>query len=81
MTLEVASIIKDMENDIAGLCIPHGGTGGYREPKPMATAMQKLTKYSVENKVNLNDLFLVFDKERLGYLDEENFRAALKVSK
>ena len=78
VTLEIASIIHDMEQDI-GIKIPHSGTGGYRKPKPILTPLQKLTKYTAQNSVKLRDLFLVYDKERLGYLKEEDFRAALKV--
>lgn len=78
MTLEVASIIREMEEDLS-LTITHGGTGGYRKPKPTLTPLQKLTKYTSENNFKLRDLFLVYDKERRGYLKEEDFRAALKV--
>ena len=69
-----------MTEDISSLTITHAGTGGYKEPKPLPTPIQKLTKYSKENNVKLNDLFLVFDKKKHGYLTEEEFRASLKVS-
>lgn len=68
-----------MEQDISGLQIPHGGTGGFKEPKPIPTPLEKLVKYTVESNMMLKDLFLIFDKERQGHLNEENFRAALKV--
>ena len=68
-----------MEEDIPKLKIPHGGTGGYKEPKPLPTPIQKLTKYATENNVKLKDLFIVFDKEKLDLLTEEEFRASLKV--
>lgn len=69
-----------MTEDISTLTITHAGTGGYKERKPLPTPIQKLTKYSKENNVKLNDLFLVFDKKKHGYLTEEEFRASLKVS-
>jgi hypothetical protein len=78
VSIEIAKIIKDMEGDISGLVVRHGGIGGYREPKPIPTPLQKLNKYSKENNVKLNDLFLVFDKAKNGYLKEEEFRASLK---
>ena len=80
VSLEVAKIIKDMQNDIAGLKISHGGTGGYKEPKPLPTPVEKLNKYAKENNVKLKDLFAVFDKDKQNYLTEETFRASLKVS-
>ena len=79
MTLEVAKIISEMVADTPGLTIVHGGTGGYKEAKPRPSPLQKLTKYAAENNVRLKDLFHVFDKQKLGHLVEEDFRASLKV--
>jgi len=61
------------------LSIPHGGTGGYKHPKPKQEPIEKLDNYCKENSVVLLDLFKSFDKESKKYLPEEQFRAALKV--
>ena len=79
MTINTSTIISDMMKELTGLVITHGGTGGYKVPKPILSPLEKLFKYAAENDVRLRDLFMIFDKERLGYLNEEEFRAALKV--
>ena len=58
----------------------HGGTGGYKAPKPLPGPVEKLAKYCKENSVVLVDLFHTFDKEKHNHLSEEEFRNALKVS-
>lgn len=79
MTIDTATIISDMTKELADLVIRHGGTGGYKVPKPILSPLEKLFKYAAENDVKLRDLFLIFDKDKLGFLNEEEFRAALKV--
>ena len=68
-----------MMSDIPGLQVSYAGTGGFKEVKPLPTAVEKLAKYTRENSVKLEDLFLVFDKDKKGELPEEEFRNSLKV--
>jgi len=79
ITLDIAKQLKEMEESHAHLRVFHGGTGGYKEPKPMLEPVQKLAKYCKENSVQLMDLFRSFDKEQSKVLPEEEFRNALKV--
>ena len=79
ITLDIAKLIKEMGESHAHLRVSHGGTGGYKEPKPLLEPVQKLAKYCKENKVQLIDLFRSFDKEQSQTLPEEEFRNALKV--
>ena len=79
ITLEIAKVLKEMQETHSHLSIPHGGTGGYKEPKPRLEPLEKLVKYAKENNVQLIDLFRAFDKERTNILPEEEFRNALKV--
>ena len=69
-----------MISEIPNFEVSHAGTGGYKEAKPLPTPLAKLLKYSKENKVKLDDLFLIFDKDKCGSLTEEEFRNSLKVS-
>ncbi len=80
VTIEIDKIIKAMTIDIQNFEVSYGGTGGYQEPKPLPTPLEKLVKYCKESKVKLEDLFLIFDKEKCGTLPEEEFRNSLKVS-
>ncbi len=80
ITLKVAKLLKDMQESHAHLQVPHGGTGGYREPKPLLEPHEKLMKYAKENNLELRDLFQAFDKEQKQALAEEGFRNALKVT-
>ena len=79
ITLDIDKLIKEMGESHAHLRVSHGGTGGYKEPKPLLEPVQKLAKYCKENKVQLIDLFRSFDKEQCQVLPEEEFRNALKV--
>ncbi len=79
MSIDVDKIIRSMMSDIPGFEVSYGGTGGYKEVKPLPTPVQKLAKYTKENNVKLQDLFLIFDKEKRGELTEEEFRDSLKV--
>lgn len=79
MTLNVAKIITEMQEEHTGLVIKTGGTGGYKEPRPIPTPVEKLFKYSKENNVRLSDLFIVYDKKKRLFLTEADFRASLKV--
>ena len=80
ITLDVERTLKEMKESHPNLEIVHGGTGGYRVPKPLPTPIEKLTKYCNENGVRPIDLFRSFDKERHKCLSEIEFRNALKVS-
>ena len=79
MTLNVSKIINDMQEEQADLVITTGGTGGYKEPKPLPTPVQKMNKYAKENNIRLSDLFIVYDKQKRSFLTETDFRASLKV--
>lgn len=79
VTLEIAKSIKEMAQTHPNLSIPHGGTGGYKVPKPLLGPVEKLVKYCKENNVQMIDLFHLFDKEQADILSEEEFRNALKV--
>ncbi len=79
VTLEVTKILKDMQESHTHLRVPHGGTGGYREPKPLPEPHEKLVKYAKEHSLDLRDLFRAFDKEQRLALSEESFRKALQV--
>ena len=79
ITLEIAGILKEMWDSHSHLKVSHGGTGGYKKPKPLLEPPEKLLKYARENKLELIDLFRAFDKEQQHVLPEEEFRKALKV--
>uniref|UniRef100_A0A1X7U651 Ras GTPase-activating protein n=2 Tax=Amphimedon queenslandica TaxID=400682 RepID=A0A1X7U651_AMPQE len=78
VTLNVAKIITEMQEEHTGLVITTGGTGGYKEPRPLPTPVEKLFKYSKENNIRLSDLFIVYDKKKRLFLTEADFRASLK---
>ena len=75
----MSKIINDMQEEQADLVITTGGTGGYKEPKPLPTPVQKMNKYAKENNIRLSDLFIVYDKQKRSFLTETDFRASLKV--
>ena len=80
VTLAIEKTLKELEESHKHLTITHGGTGGYKHPKPKQEPIEKLDKYCKDNSVVLLDLFRSFDKEQKNYLTEEAFRNALKVS-
>lgn len=79
VTLAIEKTLKELTESHKHLTIIHGGTGGYKHPKPKQEPIEKLDKYCKENNVVLLDLFRSFDKEQKNYLTEEVFRNALKV--
>ena len=80
VTLEIAKNVKEMSQTHPTLSVVHGGTGGFKVPKPQLEPVEKLVKYCKENSVQMMDLFRLFDKEQADILSEEGFRAALKVN-
>lgn len=80
MTLDIAKAINETTTEHSNLIIVHGGTGGYKEKRPLPTPVEKLYKYSTDNSIKLKDLFVIFDKAKRGYLTEADFRASLKVN-
>ena len=81
ITLEIEKKVNELKESHSNISIPHGGVGGLKPPKPLLPPMAKLLKYCKENKVELLDLFRLFDKEQQLVLSEEEFRNALKVFK
>lgn len=79
ITLDIEKTIGELKETHPHVSIPHGGVGGFKPPKPLLPPMAKLVKYCKENKVELLDLFHLFDKEQQMVLSEEEFRKALKV--
>lgn len=79
ITLDIEKTVNEMQETNSHVSIPHGGIGGFKPPKPLLPPMAKLVKYCKENKVELLDLFRLFDKEQQMVLSEEEFRNALKV--
>lgn len=79
VTLDIEKKVNELKDSHPHVTIPHGGVGGLKPPKPLLPPMAKLLKYCKENKVELMDLFRLFDKEQQMVLSEEEFRNALKV--
>lgn len=79
ITLAIEKTIAELSTSHGHLAITHGGTGGFKHPKPLQEPIDKLDKYCKENNVILLDLFRSFDSEQVNYLSEEAFRNALKV--
>ena len=79
VTLAVGKTLGEMKETHPHLTVSHGGTGGYKEKKPLMEPLEKLVRYAKEHNVQLNDLFRLFDKEKANVLLEEEFRNALKV--
>jgi hypothetical protein len=79
VTLDIQKSVNGMKESNSHVSIPHAGVGGFKPPKPLLPPMAKLAKYCKENKVELLDLFRLFDKEQQMVLSEEEFRNALKV--
>lgn len=79
-TLKMAAKVKEVIEENPSLAIIYGGTGGYLETKPRLPPLEKLVKYAASKKVVLIDLFKLFDQLGTGYLSEERFQEALKVS-
>ena len=80
ITLDADKMLREMQESHTHLQVPHGGVGGYKEPKPLPEPHVKLMKYAKENNLELRDLFRAFDKEQKQALLEEEFRNALKVN-
>lgn len=79
--LDIEKAVGELKESHPHVSIPHGGVGGFKPPKPLLPPMAKLVKYCKENKVELLDLFRLFDKEQKMILSDEEFRNALKVCK
>ena len=79
VTLDIEKTVNEMQETNPHVSVSHGGIGGFKPPKPLLPPMAKLVKYCKENKVELLDLFRLFDKEQQMVLSEEEFRNALKV--
>lgn len=79
ITLDHQRTVQELKESVPHVKISHGGIGGFKQPKPLLPPMAKLVKYCKENKVELLDLFRLFDKEHQMVLSEEDFRKALKV--
>lgn len=79
ITLAMEETISQLKETHPHISIPNGGIGGFKPPKPLLPPTAKLIKYCKENKVELIDLFRLFDKEQRMVLSEEEFRNALKV--
>lgn len=79
ITLDIEKRVDELKDSHPQIAIYHGGVGGLKPPKPLLPPMAKLLKYCKENKVELMDLFRLFDKEQRMVLSEEEFRNALKV--
>lgn len=79
ITLAIEKTLKELSESHEHLTISHGGTGGYKHPKPKQQPIEKVDNYCRENNVVLLDLFRSFDKEQNKFLSEEAFRNALKV--
>lgn len=79
ITLDIEKKVNELKDSHPQISILHGGVGGLKPPKPLLPPMAKLLKYCKENKVELLDLFRLFDKEQQMLLSEEEFRNALKV--
>lgn len=80
ITLAIEKTLKELSESHEHLTVSHGGTGGYKHPKPKQEPIEKVDNYCRENNVVLLDLFRSFDKEQQKFLSEEAFRNALKVS-
>ena len=79
ITLDIEKKVNELKDSHPQIAILHGGVGGLKPPKPLLPPTAKLLKYCKENKVELVDLFRLFDKEQKMLLSEEEFRNALKV--
>lgn len=77
--LDIEKAVGKLQESHPHISIPHGGVGGFKPPKPLLPPMTKLVKYCKEKKVELLDLFRLFDKEQRMILSNEEFRSALKV--
>ena len=79
VTLAIEKTINELSTSHGHLTITHGGTGGFKHPRPLQDPIDKLDKYCKENSVVLLDLFQSFDTGQINSLSEEAFRNALKV--